>query len=132
MVLLRPHLTPDAFLAAVHTQQLEGYVLAAGAVDGRIVTVAGYRLQHMLSRGRFMYVDDLVTDDAVRSHGYGEQMFAWLKDTARNAGCAFVELDSGVQRSGAHRFYFRERMTIPSFHFSLALDELPNFPGDKR
>jgi hypothetical protein len=32
-----------------------------------------------------------------------------------------VHLDSGVQRQHAHRFYFREGMTITSFHFRAAV-----------
>lgn len=128
MALLRPHLTPDTFLAAVRTQQPEGYMLAGG-VDGQVVVVAGYRVQHMLSRGKFMYVDDLVTDGARRSHGYGEQMFGWLKNIARSEGCSLLDLDSGVQRMAAHRFYFRQRMTIPAYHFSMPLDIVPDSAG---
>jgi GNAT superfamily N-acetyltransferase len=89
-------------------------------------------VQHMLFRGKFMYVDDLVTDDAVRSHGYGEQMFAWLKEVARTEGCRMLDLDSGVQRMAAHRFYFRQRMTIASYHFSLPLDNPVDSGGEKR
>lgn len=132
MVLLRPHLVPDSFLEAVRTQQREGYTLAGGEVDGRVVVVAGFRLQHMLSRGKFMYVDDLVTHDTVRSHGYGEQMFGWLQECARAEGCSLLDLDSGVQRMGAHRFYFRQRMTIPAHHFSLPLDNPADAEGGGR
>lgn len=124
MAQLRPHLSSDTFLTAVRTQQPEGYILAGGEVDGRVMVVAGYRIQHMLSRGKFMCVDDLVTDGVVRSHGYGEQMFGWLQDTARSEGCSLLDLDSGVQRMAAHRFYFRQRMTIPAYHFSMPLDLL--------
>jgi hypothetical protein len=34
-----------------------------------------------------------------------------------------LELDSGVQRFAAHRFYFRERMWISRHHFSLELND---------
>lgn len=132
MAQLRPNLLPDTFLAAVRTQQPEGYIVAGGELDNRVVVVAGYRVQHMLSRGKFMYVDDLVTDSAVRSHGYGEQMFEWLKNTARSEGCSLLDLDSGVQRMAAHRFYFRQRMTIPAYHFSQSLDSLPDSAGGAR
>jgi hypothetical protein len=40
---------------------------------------------------------------------------------ARATGCAKLELDSGVQRFDAHRFYLRKRMIISSHHFSLEL-----------
>jgi hypothetical protein len=40
---------------------------------------------------------------------------------ARAAGCIKLELDSGVQRFAAHRFYLTKRMIISSHHFSLEL-----------
>ena len=36
---------------------------------------------------------------------------------ARERGCDYLALDSGTQRQQAHKFYFREGMTITSFHF---------------
>ena len=118
---LRPHLDHDAFVDQVATQQAEGYVLAALCDDGVIRALAGYRLQHMLAHGRFLYVDDLVTDEGSRSERYGERLFAWLMEQARAAGCRSLQLDSGVQRNGAHRFYFARRMRISSYHFAVDL-----------
>lgn len=34
-----------------------------------------------------MYVADLVALPAQRGKGYGKALFAWLEDTARQAGC---------------------------------------------
>jgi len=45
----------------------------------------------------------------------------WLIERAREAKCTSVDLDSGVQRFDAHRFYFARRMTIRSYHFSLPI-----------
>ena len=45
----------------------------------------------------------------------------WLEDKARHLGCAALTLDSGVQRHDAHRFYFREGMTILAYSFRKAL-----------
>ncbi len=44
-------------------------------------------MQNMLSSGKTLYVDDLVTDAAARSQGYGEAMLQWLIALAREAGC---------------------------------------------
>jgi hypothetical protein len=45
----------------------------------------------------------------------------WLAGVAREEGCGSLHLDSGVQRHGAHRFYFRKGMSISSYHFSKLL-----------
>jgi len=44
-----------------------------------------------------------------------------MQKSARAAGCQSFELDSGVQRFDAHRFYLTNRMQIPSHHFRLSL-----------
>ncbi len=62
-----------------------------------------------------------MSDPTRRSQGHGARLLAWLADQARARDCDLLELDSGVQRFDAHRFYFRERMRIASYHFSRAL-----------
>ncbi len=66
-------------------------------------------------------MDDLVTDAAGRSQGFGKKLFDWIAAQAREAGCEQLHLDSGVQRFEAHRFYLTQRMVIASHHFSLPL-----------
>ena len=75
----------------------------------------------MLFHGRLLYVEDLVTREADRSAGYGGKLFDWLVQQARAHQCDHFELDSGVQRFDAHRFYLMKRMKIASHHFSLQL-----------
>ena len=123
MVQLRPHLAADEFLDLVRRMMEGGYHLAYIEDVGTVQAVAGFRILEMLSRGRFMYVDDLVTDATARSQGYGDALFDWLAEYACAHACRQLELDSGVQRFGAHRFYFRKRMHIASYHFSLRLDD---------
>jgi GNAT superfamily N-acetyltransferase len=118
---LRPHLTPDSFLARVRSQQRAGYRLACLEVAGRPVAVAGFRVSECLSSGRFLYVDDLVTLDSERSKGHGARLLEWLLDQARKEGCQELELDSGIQRKDAHRFYQREGLAIRSYHFEIEI-----------
>ena len=125
MAQLRPHLSAGEFVARVRRQMLSGYRLAFVDDAGRVAAVAGYRLSENLAWGRFLYVDDLVTDAAARSRGHGERLLAWLTAEAERHGCAELHLDSGVQRHAAHRFYLRERMDITSHHFSKRLKGLP-------
>lgn len=123
MAQLRPHLAAADFVARVRRQQAQGFLLAFLTDDtGEIRAVAGYRYLHKLSSGSTLYVDDLVSDEASRSRGHGRQLLAWLADQARAHGCDLLDLDSGVQRRDAHRFYFRERLTISAYHFALPLN----------
>ncbi len=118
---LRTHLDEDTYLGRVKRQQADGYHLAVLEKGEVVHAVAGFRVLEQLVRGRVLYVDDLVTDEEARSQGYGHALFDWLVVRARALGCASLELDSGVQRHGAHRFYLRKRMDITAYHFVLPL-----------
>jgi GNAT superfamily N-acetyltransferase len=119
---LRSHVDEAEYPATVSRMRESGYRLAAVIEEGEVRAVAGFRVREFLAHGRFLYVDDLVTDEAARSGGYGKLLLDWLEGEARERGCGSLQLDSGVQRTEAHRFYFREGLGISSFHFSKTLD----------
>ena len=121
MAQLRPHLTESDFLERVERQAPEGYTLAFVEDADRVVSVAGFRFLNNLAWGKFLYVDDLVTDERVRSKGYGQQLLTWLIEHARAKACDELHLDSGVQRFGAHRFYLAAGMDITCHHFAMKL-----------
>ena len=120
---LRPHLGSEAeFVLRVERQQAQGYQLALLEAGEVVRSVAGFRVSEKLSAGRFLHVDDLATRAEDQSKGYGQRLFDWLVERAKAAGCVQLQLDSGVHRHGAHRFYLRKRMDITSHHFDLRLD----------
>jgi GNAT superfamily N-acetyltransferase len=122
MVQLRPHLTQSEFTDRVKSQRQTGYYLVYLEKQETVKAVAGFRILEHLVDGRLLFVDDLVTDASERSQGYGSMLLDWLIEHAKSLKCSNVQLDSGVQRAGAHRFYFRKGMKISAFHFSLSLD----------
>lgn len=66
---------------------------------------------------------DLVARAADRSLGFGGELLAWLVEQASARECEHLELDSGVQRFHAHRFYLVNRMKISSCHFSIEITD---------
>ncbi len=119
---LRPHLKADEFVSIVRTQMQDGYRLACVLESNEVVAVAGFRINRSLSWGKYLYVDDLITDETRRSRGFGKALLQWLKEEARNQGCAQFHLDSGVQRKDAHRFYEREGLALPAYHFACMIE----------
>lgn len=109
------------FVEQVERQREGGFKLAFLEDEGGVRAVAGYRMAESLFAGRYCYVDDLVTDGSARSLGCGGALFDWLVAAARAAGCQQFQLDSGVQRFAAHRFYLTKRMIIAAHHFTLEL-----------
>jgi GNAT superfamily N-acetyltransferase len=120
---LRPALERDQLVAQVRRMEAHGFRLVRAVEDGMVRAVAGYRITEMLRTGLMMEVDDLVTEGAARSGGYGRALFDWLLEEARAQGCSVLELDSGVQRHEAHRFYHRQRMHVLGYHFSITCGE---------
>jgi GNAT superfamily N-acetyltransferase len=109
----------DEQVAQGYAADYPGGFRMAAVLDGdECRAVAGYRILTNFVNGKHMYVDDLVTAEAWRSHGYGRLLNKYLVELARKEGCGSVQLDSATHRVKAHRFYFRERYTISAFHFT--------------
>jgi GNAT superfamily N-acetyltransferase len=121
LVELRPHLDEESFAALYAEGHPQGYRFTAAYAGDRCVGVAGWRVIATAHAMRKLYVDDLVTTADERSGGVGHALLAELEARARAAGCLVLDLDSGVQRFDAHRFYLRERMVIASHHFTKQL-----------
>lgn len=117
---LRPQLPAD-YQARMRQVFANGARMAVVVDDDTVVCVALWRLIENTYEGRRLYVDDLVSDESLRSQGIGKIMIGWLEAEASKMGCDVLVLDSGVQRHRAHRFYFREGMYIPSFSFRKAM-----------
>lgn len=115
---------PQDFLAKVRQQAAEGYRLMALLDEHDVVALAGYRCMQNLVHGRFVYVDDLVTDSACRGQQLGSRLFNGLVAEARLHACDTLILDSGLTNALAHRFYYRQGMLAKALHFSLSLKEV--------
>jgi GNAT superfamily N-acetyltransferase len=117
---LRPTLVREHFLEDLHRMARQGFALAA-AWDPEVRAVAGFRPMEMFATGPILYVDDLITSEKHRGHGYGEKLLGFLESHATSLGCKFLELDSGTQRLDAHRFYRRHGLEDVALHFSKPL-----------
>ena len=123
LLALRPHVGDEAALVRTVDEVMrpEGYRVV-GSFDGEdeAAGAAGFRVMEMLAWGRALYVDDLVTLPEHRGRGHADALFEWLDAEAQRLGCDHVHLDSGLgpERADAHRFYFRHRLRIVSYHFA--------------
>ena len=115
---LRPAFNKKSLRAQIEEQQRNGYQIAYVESDGQAICVAGFVMGIKLAWGKYIYIDDLVTDKSYRSTGAGKLIMDWFKTYAKEMGCEQIHLDSGVQRFPAHRFYLREGFDIASHHFS--------------
>ena len=118
---LRPHIPQGEFLPKVKDQMQAGYHLVYIESDGQPAACAGFRYSQNLAWGKFLYVDDLITDKKQRSMGFGKLLLDWLTEQARTNHCTQLHLDSGMQRQDAHRFYEREGVAKTGYHFAVSI-----------
>ncbi len=119
---LRPHLSLDRFLTQVTRMQRDsGYQLVCLSVNDSIKAAAGIRSAEWLHSGKYLEIDDLITNADDRSQGYGSHLFDWICQYAKKIGCNQVRLVSGVQRERAHQFYLSKGMTFEAKYFAINL-----------
>ena len=110
--------TEDEFIERWSRQVVEGYRIVYLESDGVVSAVGGYRLQHNLAWGRFIYLDDLAALTAKHGNGLGEAILKFVQDEARRLGCEAVHLDTGYHRRRAHRTYLRNGFELNSHHLT--------------
>ena len=115
---LRPQIPAD-YVGRMEAIFAGGAEMAVATVDGRVAGITVFRVLEKTFAGRELYCDDLVTDEAQRSTGVGRALIAYMEQVARDRKCDVFSLDSGCQREQAHKFYFREGMTVTAFHFTM-------------
>jgi GNAT superfamily N-acetyltransferase len=89
------------------------------AVDGERVVGFGsmYLDIESVRFGQRCWVEDLAVDPDIRSSGIGAALLTRAREWAAANGATHLELDSGVARTDAHRFYNRHEPTSHSLNF---------------
>ncbi len=116
---LRPHLKD--YVGRMKEVLAAGAEMAVCVLDGEVAGITVFRVLEKTHSGRDLYCDDLVTDETKRSTGVGHALMQYMEAICQQRDCDMLSLDSGAQRQQAHKFYFREGMTITSFHFNKPL-----------
>ncbi|CAH0530261.1 GNAT family N-acetyltransferase [Vibrio hippocampi] len=119
---LRSNYDVSVLAEQIERQKASGYQIVYVTSAQGILAVAGFNTGEKLAWGKYLYIDELVTNHHFRSQGVGKFLLDWLKSYAKQLNCDQVHLDSGVQRFAAHKFYLREDFNIVSHHFSYHLD----------
>jgi GNAT superfamily N-acetyltransferase len=102
---LRTDLTEVSYFELLQEMQKDGYKLFALYNNDKIVSIAGLSWRINFYNKRHLFIYDLVTDSELRSLGYGEKLLSYLQSWATEQGADYITLESGLQRTDAHRFY---------------------------
>lgn len=117
------HWDPDAALLRLREAISSPRSTILVAVDGGhlIAFCTAYLELNSVRFGQRSWIEDFAVDPERRSQGVGAALLTAAKAWARNAGATHLELDSGLARGDAHRFYEREGGTRQSYMFGWEL-----------
>ena len=97
-------------------------VLVAEVGAGRLAgVVSAYLDLHSIRFGTRCWVEDLAVDPSRRSQGIGRALLEAAKDWARERGATHLELDTGLARDDARRFYERQGPIAQGYSYSWPL-----------
>ena len=97
-------------------------VLVAESGAGQLVGIISVYLDlNSVRFGLRAWVEDLAVDPSRRSARIGKALLDAAKDWARERGATHLELDTGLARADAQRFYEREQPIAKGYSYSWAL-----------
>lgn len=102
---LRQRLTEEDFLSRREELLESGYLLFGLYENDKIVSVASAIIYPHVTRGKDFWIHDLVSDEGVRSKGFGKAFLNWLEDYAQSKGCSRVCVHTRNTNDGSKHFY---------------------------
>ncbi len=110
----------EAALADAIASEDAGVFVAEEA--GEVVGVCtAYLDLNSVRYGRRCWVEDLAVEPARRSRGIGGRVLDAVAEWARERGATHLELDTGLARTDAQRFYERRRPETVGYSYSWRL-----------
>lgn len=89
--------------------------------EGKLLGAMGFWVSTRFWTGKFLEIDNVVTDEAARGRGIGAKLAKWVDEEAERLGCSRVIAAVYTRNNAAHRFYARERYDILGFYFTKKL-----------
>jgi GNAT superfamily N-acetyltransferase len=85
--------------------------------DGQLIGISSGWTTIKFYSGKQLEVDNVIIDEAYQSKGIGKLFFEYIEDWAKKHSYKTIELNTYVQNSKSHKFYFNQGFTILGFHF---------------
>ena len=89
-----------------------------GVFDGNdLIGLCGLWFQTRHYAGMSCEVDHVFIKPQFQGNGLGIKMFEFIEDYCREKGCESVELNTYVQNTASHKFYYNSGFKILGYHF---------------
>ncbi len=99
----------------------ESVVLVAEHRDELLGFATGYLELNSVRFGQRCWIEDLAVSPEHRSEGVGGRLLDAVGDWARDRGATHLELDTGLDREAAQRFYERRKPAAKGYSYTWVL-----------
>ncbi len=114
---LYPDLTKQKYATMLRDMIPNNYSQVVVFENEKAIALSGIWVNTKLWTGKYIELDNVVTDKNHRSKGAGKMINDFAAEKAKQLGCTCIVLDAFVDNRDAHRFYFRDGYVIRGFHF---------------
>jgi len=126
IVQLTKHLNPTIEMDTLKKRQTEMFQMGNFVCFGLyynedLIGISGGWITVRLYSGKQLEIDNFIIDPKIHSKGYGQQFLKAMEKWALDQNCETVELNTYVQNSGSHKFYFRNNFSILGYHFQKSI-----------
>lgn len=97
--------------------EFDNYMCFGVLLNEQIVGISSAWTTIRLYSGKQLEVDNVIIDKTLQSKGLGKNFFSFIENWAKENGYRTIELNTYVQNSKSHKFYFNLGYSILGFHF---------------
>ena len=97
--------------------EFPNYICFGAFIDHKLIGISSGWITVRLYSGKQLEVDNVIIDNKTQSKGYGKKFFEFIEMWAKQNECKTIELNTYVQNSRSHKFYYNLGYSILGFHF---------------
>lgn len=125
---LLQQLNPSIALEIIKKRQAEmfqypNYICFGLYIDHKLIGITCAWIMTRIYCGKQIEIDNVILDDKHQSKGYGNILLDFIENWAKENQCETIELNTYVQNSRSHKFYFLKNYNILGFHFQKKLNK---------
>jgi hypothetical protein len=122
MAILGQQLNPRLTLEQIRTYLLQmfdfkTYRCFGVFLNDKLIGISSAWTTVRLYSGKQLEVDNVVIDSSQQSRGLGKMLFEFIENWAKKNEYKTIELNTYVQNSKSHKFYYNLGYSILGFHF---------------
>lgn len=102
--------------------QLDTYQCFGLFLENQLIGMCSGWITIRYYSGKQLEVDNVIIDNTIQSKGYGKIFFEFIEEWAKQNNCKTIELNTYVQNSRSHKFYFNLGYSIIGYHFQKKLE----------